>query len=232
MTIIKPIILAALMLTTLNRAGAVTRITSLPYTITKSGNYELTGNLTANGTDGIDVNVSNVVINLNGFSITQSSAGSGSGIKDVSFSNVVVSNGTISGFAAGVILGDETAVSNCEVQNVRVLGAIFGVLLYGSDALVKNCSIVGTGASNSSGISIVGVNGEVRNCNITLATTGIYSTAGLDARSGSAFLHNCIASCPNGLVLDPSDYYQGNVVTNCTSAFSSGNAVGTENGGY
>jgi hypothetical protein len=69
MTLIKPIILAALLFITLNRAGAVTKITSLPFTITASGIYELTGNLTANGTNGIDVQASNVVINLGGFFI-------------------------------------------------------------------------------------------------------------------------------------------------------------------
>jgi len=228
MTIIKPVILAALMLTTLNRAGAVTRITSLPYTITKSGNYELTRNLTANGTDGIDVNVSNVVINLNGFSITQSSAGSGTGVNDVSSSNVVVSNGTISGFADGVTFGSySTNANNCKVQSLRVLGAV-AVQIFGSDGLVEDCFLIGTGVANTNGLGVYvgGPNGEVRNCYISEMYTGVGSQ-----NTGSAFLHNNIASCTYGLVLDSNDYYQGNVATNCTTAFSEGHAIGTENGG-
>ncbi|HXM04099.1 MAG TPA: hypothetical protein VN939_15920 [Chthoniobacterales bacterium] len=35
---------------------SVTKITSLPYTISASGKYEVTADLTANATDGIDVN--------------------------------------------------------------------------------------------------------------------------------------------------------------------------------
>ncbi len=44
-----------------------TPISSLPFTISQSGSYYLTGNLS--GTSGINVNVGNVVIDLNGFDL-------------------------------------------------------------------------------------------------------------------------------------------------------------------
>jgi hypothetical protein len=230
MTIIKPIILAALLLITLNRAGAVTKITSLPYTITKSGNYELAGNLTAAANaDGIDVKASNVVINLNGFSM--SSTGYGFGVRDDIYSNVVVYNGTISGFYYGVALGNAGEENNLELQNVRVLGATAGVRMTGSDAIVENCSIIGTGVANTDGVGVMigGVNDEIRNCYISEMAVAINSQTGI---GGGGFFHNTIASCTYGMALQFYDYYQGNVVTNSTQAFQGGNAVGTENGGF
>jgi hypothetical protein len=143
---------------------------------------------------------------------------------------VVVYNGAISGFSFGVVFGEsESPEKNCELRNVRVLGANEGVRMSGSDNLVENCSIVGTGESDSLGITISGPNAEVRNCNISQMNVGIVSLTGI---GGGAYFHNYIASCTNGLELDRNDFYQGNVVTNTTQAFAGGNAVGTENGGH
>jgi hypothetical protein len=120
-------IAALLFIPTLIRAGdsvtkdSVTKIISLPYTISVSGKYEVTGDLTANGTDGIDVRASNVTLNLAGFSITQlGGAGTTTGVNDPSSSNVVVENGTISGFENGVSFGPYATANNCKAQNLRV----------------------------------------------------------------------------------------------------------------
>jgi hypothetical protein len=114
---------ALLVIPTLSRAGdsvikdSVTKIISLPYTISAPGEYEVTGDLTVNGTDGIDVKASNVTLDLGGFSITQlGSAGATVGVNDSSSDNVVVENGTISGFNRGVFFGPY----NCKAQNLRV----------------------------------------------------------------------------------------------------------------
>jgi hypothetical protein len=114
---------ALMVIPTLSRAGdsvtkdSVTKIISLPYTISAPGEYEVTGDLTVNGTDGIDVKASNVTLDLGGFSITQlGSAGTTTGVNDSSSNNVVVENGTISGFNRGVFFGPY----NCKAQNLRV----------------------------------------------------------------------------------------------------------------
>jgi hypothetical protein len=128
MKIIKLISFAALLvIPTVSRAGdsvtkdSVTKIISLPYTISAPGKYEVTADLTANGTDGIDVNASNVTLNLGGFSITQlGSAGTTTGVNDPSSDNVVVENGTISGFNREVFFGPYTTANNCKAQNLRV----------------------------------------------------------------------------------------------------------------
>src|SRR6202041_3336010 len=146
MKLIKSICFVSLLfIPPLSHAGVI-KITSLPYTITASGNYELTGNFSVNGTDGIDVNVSNVVINLNGFSITQSSSGNNYGVFNQSHSNVVVENGTISGFFFGVIFGQfaPSSAVNCTALNLRVLGPQ-SMVIYGNDCLVENCILIGTG---------------------------------------------------------------------------------------
>ena len=124
MKIVKLLSFAALLvIPTLSRAGdsvaqdSVTKIISLPYTISAPGEYEVTGDLTVNGTDGIDVKASNVTLDLGGFSITQlGSAGATVGVNDSSSDNVVVENGTISGFNRGVLFGPY----NCKAQNLRV----------------------------------------------------------------------------------------------------------------
>jgi hypothetical protein len=114
---------ALLVIPTVSPAGdlltrdSVTKIISLPYTISASGKYEVTADLTANGTDGIDINASNVTLDLGGFSITQlGSAATTTGVNDPSSNNVVVENGTISGFNRGVFFGPY----NCKAQNLRV----------------------------------------------------------------------------------------------------------------
>jgi hypothetical protein len=230
MKIIKLICFVLLLfIPTLSHAG-VTKITSLPFTISASGNYELAGNLTAAANaDGIDVKASNVVINLNGFSM--SSTGYGFGVRDDIYSNVVVYNGTISGFYYGVALGNAGEENNLELQNVRVLGATEGVIMMGSDSVLENCSIIGTGVANTTGLGVMlmGPNDEIRNCYISEMYQAISSSTGI---GGGGFFHNTLASCTYGMVLDRNDYYQGNVVTNSTQAFQGGNAVGTENGGY
>ena len=208
-------------------ADPVIKIDKLPHTITKSGDYELTGNFTVNGTDGITVKASNVVINLNGYSITQSSAGSGNGINDVNSSKIVVENGSISGFQVGVNFGSNGNVSSCQALNLRVF-AVNPVSIDGNDCLVGNCFLIGTGASaDGAGVFMGGANDQVQNCHISNLSDGVLS-ANLN---GNGILNNYVASCTYGLGLGSNDYYQGNIVTNCTTPFSGGNAVGTENGG-
>src|ERR1700722_7747400 len=166
-----------LFIPTLSHAG-VTKITSLPFTISTSGNYELLGDLTANSTDGIDVMASNVVINLNGFSIAQSSAGNNYGVFDPSSSNVVIENGTISGFLFGIILGDvsPSPAVNCTAQHLRVLGPQ-SMLICGNDCLVENCVLIGTGVdAQDVGILITALDCQVQNCTISQLTIGVQDT--------------------------------------------------------
>jgi Periplasmic copper-binding protein (NosD) len=215
-------ILAALVFTSA-LAGAATVIDHLPYDITASGVYELQSDLTANGTDGINVRANNVVINLNGFTLT----GSESAGVEVDSDNVIVRDGSISSSAIGVWLKG----SQCKVEDLRLLkNAAEGILVQGGkNNSVVNCFIIETGEVGplGIGIKIQSDSGNlVKGNQITECETGISSSS----NGGNAIIHNYVANSTSGLILGDHDCYQGNVVTNCTTAFFGGHAVGVENG--
>jgi hypothetical protein len=88
-----------------------------PYKIIQPGSYKLSGNLSVitAGTDAIDINADNVVLDMNGFSITSvdttCTTGSttptctgmitASGIASYRYNNITVRNGSVAGFRAG-----------------------------------------------------------------------------------------------------------------------------------
>jgi putative cofactor-binding repeat protein len=103
-----------------------------PVTITQPGHYRLSGPLTVAEVNksGIEINASNVTIDLNGFAIlglnvcgSLAFSSTGNGIDSLTGSNTVVRNGTISGMGYHGILG---AV---HVENVRVLCSFRGILV-------------------------------------------------------------------------------------------------------
>jgi nitrous oxidase accessory protein NosD len=225
-------ILATLLFTSA-LAGAATVIDHVPYAITAPGEYELKSDLTASDTDGIDVQAENVVVDFNGFSLTQTQEQAfvaGIIIED-NVSNVILRNGTVSGFAVGVSVSG----TRCKVQDLRVLGnfAVGVKVNSGDNNAVLNCFVIGpgrTGDNQSLGIYLAGPSGTlVKGNHVSAWRQAIVSDGG----SGNAFIQNYVANSKYGLQLSrsPNDYYQSNVVTNCTTAFLGGDAIGTENGG-
>lgn len=210
----------------LSVAGNV--IGSLPYVVTSSGNYQLQSNLTYAGQrNAIEVEAPNVLINLNGFSITNT----GNGVYGVLIQkreNLTVRNGTISGFQTGVVL----AGSQSRAVNLQLVKNVFGVQVLASNSTVQDCFIIGTGtqqtgngiqvAASASGILVKG--NQVSEFVVGIVTSGSGS-------GSSAFVGNYIANSTYGLAVGRNSFYQGNVVTNCTVPFTGGNAIGTENGG-
>ena len=125
-----------------------------PYTISTAGSYRLTGNLTVAGTvSAIKITVPNVTIDLNGFSIVGPGAGISSGIAVFAISGVVsqnqieVKNGTMTGFASGVNVGD-----NSIVKNIRAVANNFGIEV-GSNTVVDGCT---ASSSVNDGIDCMG----------------------------------------------------------------------------
>jgi hypothetical protein len=218
------ILAAMLFAPALSFAGA-TVITSLPYKITESGKYELNGDLVANGTDGIEVKVSNVTLDLRGYTLTQSQlAFGGTGFGTLKGDNIVVKNGTISGFATGVLFnGNRNAV-----ENVRLVENSAGVSLQGNNVIVQGCFIVGRGAAETSlGVIVSFGSGiEIKDNHISETVYGVFSST----IGACAMIHNYIANSDTGLIMSSSTKYQGNVTTNCKTPFKGGIAVGQENG--
>ena len=204
-------------------AGKVTVITSLPFTVSSPGIYVLDRDLTVTGSDAIDVDVPDVVINLEGYSINGSSGALGVSASQVA--NVTVENGRISGFATAVQLGQSSIASNLNGTDDN------GISLQGSDCVVQNCIWLATpaGTANGVGVSIESTSRcEVTTCRVSGFFLGIavFGTSGNDA-----IIHNFVTNAKLGLSLMPTDCYQGNVATGCTKAFSGdGIAVGHENG--
>lgn len=155
--------------------ASVTAAGGFPYVISQSGSYKLSGNLVVSASkDGIDINVSNVTLDLNGFTI----AGPG----PVACSTPKAPNGPpCSGFNSGIISAPN--LYNVAVLNGAVVGFSTGVDLsggypygYGYSSLVQEIR-----ASGNNGNGIVLYAGIVRR-----------STASFNATSGIECWFNCV----------------------------------------
>ena len=188
-------------------------ISSLPFTISTSGTYILSGNLTFAGPDNmaIQVEASNVVIDLKGFTlsaVSTSSAGSFGIFVFKSTEDFAIQNGEITGFDIGLRLG---GVLNA-ARNLKVLACQFGIVLTAGElgqlgfCEIQNCLINGKGApSGGAGVSSLNGRNLVQHCQIL--DCGI----GVDAQDGNNnFIANSIFNCTTGIKMNlKSDKYQG-----------------------
>ena len=179
-----------------------TPISELPYTITESGSYYVTGNLTSNE-DGIIIEADHVTLDLGGHTITGN--GEGNGINAPNQSGLVVQDGIIEGFDSGIrslngrygsyrnlfIQDNETdgiaiiagfgnasgnVVDSVTVQNNGNVGIIIGGLLGGTSQgnMVLNSKVMDNGLT---GIMVASssatVSGNIiRNCTISGSSDG------------------------------------------------------------
>jgi parallel beta-helix repeat protein len=200
-------------------------ITSVPFTITQSGTYTFSKSLTFVSTSGghaITVAASDVVIDFRGFSLNASPVGAGIGVQSSNRGvNIIVRNGAISGFKVGLTIVSDAV--GCTIDNVRFLNNGTGINLQGSTSCtVQNCLVIGSGTGT--GIMLTACSGvEVKNTQLLNWSSGVTSDG------NNAFLENYIGGCSAGLQLGTGDKYQGNVTNGCTTPFSGGTAVGTEN---
>lgn len=144
--------------------GVGTKITSLPYNITKSGFYYLAGDLTS-ADYGIMVSVDNVTIDLMGFSlIGPAPTSSKRGIAMSNRKNVEIRNGTLRNWSAG-IYEDGTQAANHRVINVRACNNTnFGIYMWGACHLVSGCNASYNKTNSSSGSGIYIRSGIVTGC--------------------------------------------------------------------
>jgi Right handed beta helix region len=145
-------------------SGHAEIIRSVPFTIKKSGTYTLEKDLTysgASGTGATTVNAFNVVLDLNGFSLTGTGNPTFNGqiaINVAGQTNVTVQNGTVTGFTTGV---DFNGGAQELVQNLRLFNTTISVTMQGSSSsTIQNCFIVGTGNAGE-GVELVDCSGVV-----------------------------------------------------------------------
>jgi hypothetical protein len=125
-------------------------ISSLPFTITAPGSYYLTGNLTHTGTgNGITVESDQVTIDLMGFTLANSTPGTGFGIfvaGGASFRRyVTVKNGFVSGWQFGLNLGGR----GFRVDGVTVSANQTGISCASTCVVVDTVAVANTGTGIS-----------------------------------------------------------------------------------
>jgi parallel beta-helix repeat protein len=136
-----------------------------PYKISRAGSYRLSGNLNASGVaDGIDVNTGDVTIDLNGFTISGPSFGTG--ISSGSNNEVRVENGTVIGFGTGVALS-----ANSIVRGVRADSNTGAGIVVSNNSIVEGCT------ANSNG-AVGGIQCNGSNCTISGNTANSNGTPG------------------------------------------------------
>ena len=101
-----------------------TTISSLPFTITQSGTYTFSKVLNFSSVGGglaITIAASNVVIDLKGYELKANPTGAGRGIESSNrFVNLIIRNGTISGFQFGVAVLNVTSIRTVRRKKERV----------------------------------------------------------------------------------------------------------------
>jgi hypothetical protein len=162
-------------------------ITYLPYYIIEEGVYCFTGNLETSITSGraITIEVDNVVINLNGWKLSALSSGSASGIYASQRKNIIIRNGTISGFFRGVLLADVDPYIISQghlIEDIRADNSGYaGLHIEGSKNIVRRNQIVDSICTGFAyGINLRGPESRALDNDISnIVTTGNYKARGL-----------------------------------------------------
>lgn len=140
-----------------------TAITAVPCNIKKAGVYHFTKDLDFTAAEGVAINIgaTDVILDLNAHELL-GLTGSGStatGIACDNFNRVVIKNGTVRGFQAGVVLtSNEARVTDLLVTNN--FGS--GITVVGNDAQILHNHVCNTGGSGDAaflyaiGISVTG----------------------------------------------------------------------------
>lgn len=192
-----------------------TPISSLPFTITQSGSYYVTANLTGTaGLDGITINASRVTVDLNGF--TLEGPGTQAIVTDAGRTGIVIRNGAIRSWLVRGISGYDSSAWRLEKVLVESCGEE-GIVV-GADSLVLDCTV--TGCSND-GIKVSN-NSLVQRC-VSRGNVG----SGLVASTGS-IIRECVANAnaDSGIVADSDCQVLGN------SAAGNGTGAGPGAGIY
>jgi hypothetical protein len=145
-------------------------ISSVPFFISKPGNYKLTKPLNNGGNSAaIIIGVRDVVLDLNGFALVGSENVEGNNVGVlVRGVNAVIRNGTIRKFDTA-IADDGATLGNTLIEDVICTNqASAGVRLAGDDNLIRRVTVRNIGQKDATPDSIIGLNltgdSVVENC--------------------------------------------------------------------
>jgi len=130
-------------------AMAAPRLVTNCMAITQSGLYIVLNNIQASG-DCLVVQNDFVTIDLSGFVI--SGNGTGAGVVEhlaVGRRGITVRNGTITGFASAIQLGNSSAVT---VERIHATANTFAGVIAGDTSDVSNCKVIGNGSGSGIGL--------------------------------------------------------------------------------
>lgn len=178
----------------------MTIITTIPYTISSPGYYELGSNISSTNSNfsAITINSDNVTLDLKNYTLSNSGAGPNTisnGVYANQRKNVTIQNGAVSNFLYGIRLEDTStnySVSNYLVKNVKTLSNTFrGMCISGTNNSVTCCIVDDTQGctffSNafSCGIEVKGVcNYVARNVISTVFPQGTGEGLGISVSDG------------------------------------------------
>ena len=192
-------------------------ISSLPITISTSGSYYVTGNLTSSG-HGILVYADDVSIDLMGHTISgPDSTASYYGVYASDRDNISVANGVIKDFYNGVNIIGTSLSQNCSISKVKsVSNYVNGIYVVSDATLVQDCVASENGAK---GIYCSGQATVVSECTAYQNTTdGIYV-------GSTSIVENCTSydNTEEGIVLSNS----GSKAIHCTARSNNGDGIQT-----
>ena len=197
---------------TLDQIEPRTPISSVPVTITQSGSYYLTTNLSAGaGFGGITIafGANNVTVDLNGFTLSGSATNSAAGIFVLS-GRVRIRNGMITGWGAEGI--DAVSASGYVFEDLLVAGNGRGAsaasgMRAGNDTQIIRCTVV----SNSAVGILVGAHSKIESC---IATAN--GDNGIQA-GNQCVLERCTSDYNT---LSGFEVAQDSVLTRCAAAYN------------
>jgi len=194
---------------TLSQIEPRTPISTLPYTISSSGSYYVTANLTGSaGNNGIIVNADNVDLDLQGFSLIGAPS-SGNGIYvNGQHLNLRIHDGTILNWASFGVNG--TNANYGQIDDLRVFNYTNGGIVVGNGNNIVNCIVYNNGTTGTG-------NGITAGDMCELKDSKVIASGATGIAMGN---YGVIADC-----LSVSNFYgagfqlgDDNTVVNCTAA--------------
>jgi hypothetical protein len=218
-------------------------------TISTPGSYVLTGNLATPGT-AINIGVSNVTLDLNGYQLSTASLSAVVLGFSASVGGISIRNGTLRGGSVG--LASSSANTQVLLEDLAVIDARLNGISISSttcrDWTVRRCRVMGTGSTTTAsdgalfiaGILYTGSSGVFEDCTVsrlvyngsgtgTLRAISINSTTGTGNVVSGCRMINDTAITGTGLFTVGSGIYRDNTVANLTIPYSV--AAGWVNGG-
>jgi len=224
-----------------------TPVTSVPTTISTSGVYCLTGDLSTADpdTNAIVIAANNVILDLNGHKLGGLAAGPGTssrGIYAAYQQNITIRNGTIRGFAQGIFIDGPYYNQGHVIEDIRAdQNTLSAIGVRGRGVIIRRNLVVATGGSTltGSGGYVIGifVSGDgvrvIDNDVITVTKVGSTGAAwgiSIGSSNGALVENNRITVAERGIEFSSSTgKYRNNLTSSVITPYTGGTDAGNNN---